>query len=225
MKEPQQARHAAPVQRAPTRLLVAQLGMPALATPAIPAFKGLLTAVRVLSAHTRMSLGPQPARLVQLTDRIRRLRLPAFRIVQFSVLQGQRALEMLAQLASPESSRKTQGPHNARSVVLEVMPHKMDCRNAWPAVRASTGLLQHKLLKHRARPAALASTGLLQDKPLRHRARPVVRASTGLLQHKLLKHRARPVPRTRTLLLRAVLKQTAPATQATRGLLEAPASL
>jgi hypothetical protein len=199
--------------------------MPALATPATPAFKGLMTAVRVLSAHTRMSLGPQPARLVQMTDRIRRLRLPAFRIVQFSVLQGQRAPEVLAQLASLESSRKTWALHHARSVVLGVMPHKMERHRARPAARASTGLLQDKQLKHRARHAARANTGLLQDKQLQHRARPVALASTGLLQEDLLKHRARPVPRTRTLLLRAVLKQTAPATQATRGLLEAPASL
>jgi hypothetical protein len=166
--------------------------MPALATPAIPAFKGLLTAVRVLSAHTRMALGPEPARLVQLTDRIRRWRPPAFRIVQFSVLQGQRALKMLAQLASPESSKKTQGPHNALSVVLEVMPHKMDCRNAWPAARASTVLLQDKPLKLRAGPVARASTGMLQDKPLKHRARSAARVSTGMVQDKLLKRRARP---------------------------------
>ena len=88
----------------------------------------------------------------------------------------------------------------------------------WSATRASTVFLQDKPLKHRARPAALASTGLLQDKPLKHRARHAARASTGLLQDKPLKHRVRPVPRTRTLLLRAVLKQTALATQATRAM-------
>jgi hypothetical protein len=106
------------------------------------------------------------------------------------------------------------------------------------AARASTGLLQDKPLKHRARaaarastgwkleetakrrarPAARASTGLLQDKQLNHRARPAALVSTGLLQDKPLQHRARPVPRTRTLLLRAVLKQTALATQATRAM-------
>jgi len=51
--------------------------MPALATPA---FKGLMEAraLRAISAHTRMSLGPQTARLVRLTDRLRRLRVPIF---------------------------------------------------------------------------------------------------------------------------------------------------
>ena len=69
-----------------------------------------------------------------------------------------------------------------------------------------------------ARHVSLASTGSKQEDPLKNRARHAVRASTVLLQDKPLKHRVRPVPRTRTLLLRAVLKQTALATQATRAM-------
>ena len=66
-----------------------------------------------------------------------------------------------------------------------------------------------------ARPAARGSTGMLQDKPLKHPARCAVRGSTGWEQEDPVKHRARSVHRARTRLLRAVLRPTALATQAT----------
>ena len=120
-------------------------------------------------------------------------------------------------LAVPISRRPTaaHSPSRASTGWEEEDPVKLRAR---PAAGASTGWEQEDLLKHRARPAERASTGLLQDKPLKHRARPAARASTEWEQEDPLNHRARPVPRTRTLLLRAVLKQTALATQATRAM-------
>ena len=96
-----------------------------------------MTAGRVLSEHTRMPLGPQTACFVRLTDRIRHLRVKAFRNVQFSVVRGQRALTILAHHATPERLRKALVLQDALSVVLEAMPQTVECHNACHVTQAN----------------------------------------------------------------------------------------
>jgi hypothetical protein len=88
-------------------------------------------ALRAISAHTRMPLGQQTVCLVQMTDQIRRLRVPIFQTVRSSVVRAQVALtEAHAKHATPENSRTVLAMQHALGVVQEAMPHKMERDNA-----------------------------------------------------------------------------------------------